>query len=37
MDISRHVTNDLIELFIVTAAVIGAILSSDLFPVPWYL
>ncbi len=28
MDISRHVTNDLIELFIVTAAVIGAILSS---------
>lgn len=28
MDISRHVTNELIELFIVTAAVIGAILSS---------
>jgi len=28
MDISRYVTNDLIELFIVTAAVIGAILSS---------
>jgi PAS domain S-box-containing protein len=28
MDIGRHVTNDLIELFIVTAAVIGAILSS---------
>jgi PAS domain-containing protein len=28
MDLIRHVTNDLIELFIITAAVIGAILSS---------